>query len=158
MYFLNLILLSSFQISMSAEILKLAVWMHIVLIHLAITHVPAPMDSMAILMMVVMILMNVTMPMSVVLVPFVLTWRAVIAATALQVMKAMDVRKLDVLILMNVHVRLVDATLNVWIQMVVLGVCVQMATQGIRLKVVKVSVSFLNHLQFDFFAIKAHQE
>lgn len=87
--------------------------MLIVLIHPEITHVPAPKAFMAIPTMVVMTLMNVRTVMSVVLAPYALIWRAVIAATVLQVTKAMDVQKQDALTLMNVHARRVVVMLSV---------------------------------------------
>lgn len=78
---------------MSAKNLKLVVQMPIVLIHPAILLVPALKASMVIPMMVVRILMNVPIPMYVALAPSAQIWRAVIAATVLQVMKVMVVQK-----------------------------------------------------------------
>lgn len=87
--------------------------MPIALIHPAIIHVPARKAFMVMPMMAVMISTSVPILMSVVPAPYVLIWRAVIAATVLQVMTAMDVQKLVVLISMNVPVHLAAVMLNV---------------------------------------------
>ena len=83
------------------------------LIHPAIIHVPALKAFMVMPMMAVMTSTSVRILMSVVPALYVLIWRAVIAATVLQVMTAMGVQKLVALISMSVPVHLAAVMHNV---------------------------------------------
>lgn len=102
---------------------------------------------MVILMMVVRILMSVHIRMLVGQEPFVQTLKAVIAATALKVMKAMAVRLKDVLIMMSVQDHHVVVMQSARTRMVVLSVYVQMVMRAIPVRDVKVSLSISKSLK-----------
>lgn len=127
---------------MSAKIQMLVAVMLIALICPATIHVPALKASMAIPMMVVKTSTSVPNRMSADPAPFALIWRAVIAATVLQVMMVMVVRKPVALTMMNVPARHVAAMPNARILRAVSNVCVPMVTRAIPCTVVKVSARF----------------